>query len=318
MTFCAGCGSPNLDTDATCRVCGRSLTSDPAPPSAASGASQIDQGSSSAAPASSQTSSATAVADLPDAMMGWPSRAGAPVEPDRTFAAPTVTRPTTGVATPSGFESVPSAHRDPQALPPDDLPAFMRPAARSVAAPPNESASLISEHDLPEWIRQIAADDARKLAEAQVQEAASVPASGSSMPSHFGRRALPGETLTSGPASSSWLSRKDAVAGAAESAWDVTGAAPPTRRTMFPDTVPSHSTAPSEAPPVATDVVVADTVAAPSRRRRRGSSDERVIATAQEARSAPSDGATRGNQRRAYLAAAIVLVLVLIVALSIL
>jgi len=194
----------------------------------------------------------------------------------------------------------------------------MRPAARAAtAAPTNESASLISEHDLPEWIRQIAADDARKLAEAQVQEASTVVATGSSMSSHFGRRALPGETLTIGSASASWLSRKDAVAGAAESAWDVTGATPPSRPVMFPDTVPAHPTTPSDASPVATDVVVAETVTAPSRRRRRGSSEE-TAAASPEARPTRTEDAARGNPGRVYLLAAIVVALLIAVALMIL
>jgi len=195
----------------------------------------------------------------------------------------------------------------------------MRPTAHpSTAAPSNESASLISEHDLPDWIRQIAADDARKLAEAQVQEAASVPAAGSSMPSHFGRRALPGETLTSGPASSSWLSRKNAVAGAAESAWDVTAAAPPSRPVTFPDAMPAQPTAPSDAPPVATGVVVAETVTAPSRRRRRGTSEERVVETPKETRPTRTENAARGNSRQVYLVAAIVVAVLIMVAMNIL
>jgi hypothetical protein len=43
-----------------------------------------------------------------------------------------------------------SEHRETDARPADELPAFMRPIARGgTATPPNESTSLISEHDLP-------------------------------------------------------------------------------------------------------------------------------------------------------------------------
>jgi len=159
----------------------------------------------------------------------------------------------------------------------------MRPAGRAVTAvAATESASLISEHDLVDWIRQIAADDTRKLAEAQVQTAAAAPAPGSSMPSHFGRRALPGEPLTSGPASSSWLSSKDAVAGEAESAWDVTGVAPPSRTVIVPDAVPAQPTASAEARPTRTD------------------------------------GVARGNPRQVYLVAAIIVAVLFMVAMTVL
>lgn len=319
MTFCAGCGSPNLDTDATCRVCARSLTGDPTPQPAASPAPPIDRVPTSAEPSPAPASTATAVADAPAAPAGWTGHTRAPSEPERSIASQSNTLPASAVATPSGFESLPAARHEPDMRPANEIPSFLRPTARpSTAAPSNESASLISEHDLPDWIRQIAADDARKLAEAQVQEAASVPAAGSSMPSHFGRRALPGETHTSGPAMSSWLSRKNAVAGAAESAWDVTGAAPPSRPVMFPDAMPARPTAPSDAPPVATDVVVAETVTAPSRRRRRGSTDETAVTVPREAIPTPSESTGRGNATRVYLLAAIVLVILVAAAMTIL
>lgn len=316
MPFCAGCGSPNLDSDATCRVCGRSLTGDPTPPPMSSAAQPADHISATAEHAPNPSPTATAVADAPAAPSCWPRQTGALAKPDRSAPTVSVTLPSTGVATPSGFESVPAPYHQPNARPADDLPSFLRPAARAATvAASNESTSLISEHDLPDWIRQIAADDARKLAEAQVQEATGVGAVGSSMPSHFGRRVLPGETLTSGPALSSWLSRKDAVAGAAESAWDVTGAPPPSRSVTVPHAMPAQAAIPSEAMPMVTDVVVAETVSAPSWRRRRGSAEEKSVGTLRKAHPTPPQGAARGNPTRVYLLAAIVVALLIAVAL---
>jgi hypothetical protein len=148
-----------------------------------------------------------------------------------------------------------------------------------------------------------------------------VVAAGSSMPSHLGRRALPGETLTSGPASSSWLSRKDAVAGAAESAWDVTGAPQPSRSKTLPDAEPPMPAAPADVAHVVADVVVAETVveaaAAPSRRRRRGLADGKTDESTKEARPS-SVGNSPGNARRVYLLAAIVVALLAAVAMMIL
>ena len=182
----------------------------------------------------------------------------------------------------------------------------------------NESTSLISEHDLPEWIRQIAAEDARKLAEAQVQESEAKVAASSSMPSHLGRRVLPGETLTGSPASSTWLNRKDAVAGAAGAAWDVTGATPPARSAGTPveTYVPTQVATPAAGPPEATDVVVAESVVAPSKRRRRGSTVEQAVSI--KAGAGKPLGGLSGDRRRQYLVAAIVLALLVALAMTVL
>ena len=197
----------------------------------------------------------------------------------------------------------------------------MRPAARAAtASAATESTSLISEHDLPEWIRQIAADDAKKLIEAQAHEEAAAVESGSSMPSHFGRRALPGETLTSGPASSSWLSRRDAVAGAAESAWDLTGAPPARPIAASADLAPPVATAaPVGTSRDAVDVVVTDAVVAPSKRRRlRAASVEKPVSLSTEPRGNPLQGLTRGDPKRLYLILAIAVLLLAVVAMSLL
>lgn len=268
MTFCAGCGSPNLDTDPTCRVCGRSLAEEP-------------------------TAQPT---NQPASMVAQPS----------------------GVATPSGFERASPAPPGPTTRADDAVPSFLRQQVRSVSPPSsNESTALITEHDLPEWIRQIAVEDARKLAAAKQEESAAAAALGSSMPSHFGRRALPGETLTSGPASSSWLNRKDAVAAAAGSAWDVTGAAPASRPARSPGEIAGNASSTAGKEASTADVMVGEVTPAPAKRSR-GTRRAAAVATRDEPRTSPLAGLTGGDRKRLYLIAALVVALVLLLAVTVL
>lgn len=318
MNFCAGCGSPNLDTDANCRVCGRSLSETPTPQPTATAARPTGTGVASPEPAAPLPSGGAE----PPPPAARPGLNAEPVDPGPPVSPQRATPPQTGAATLSGFEGVPSPTAEPAARANDSLPSFMRPQTRAATAPPaNESASLISEHDLPEWIRQIAADDAKRLAAAQEQEAAAAAALGSSMPSHLGRRPLPGETPTAGPASSSWLNRRDVVAGAAGAAWDVTGASAPSRPVVFPVEEAAHAqlSSPSSAVPAVEDVVVAEAIqAAPSKRRRRGPSVEKAAPTVGETRAKPRERVTGGDRTRLYLVAAIVVALVFALGMAVL
>lgn len=320
MNFCPGCGSANLDTDAACRVCGRSLREDAtAQPVATATQSGTDQ----------SLSTAEAGPAAPGGSTGWPAQAGAPVAQDRVVSSAMPSRPATGAATPSGFESAPPPT---QARSEGTLPSFMRSEARSTTSQAAvETASLISENDLPDWIKQIAADDARKAAAARVTEEGPGVA-GSSLPHHLGRRSLPGETLTGGPASSSWLNRRDAVAGAASSAWDAT--TPPAAR-------PVHGVIPAQPPMAQTMPLAAETadglslipgasetdavpvtVEKPSRHRRRGaeksaSTEARIVdSPAAETSAKPSRGLATGfagaDQKRLLLMAAVAVAVVVL------
>lgn len=325
MNFCPGCGSANLDTDAACRVCGRGLHEE-----------ATAQPAASAAPAGAFQPRAVAATDTgtQGGPSGWPAQTGAPAEQDRVITTAPSSRPTTGTATPLGFESAPTAN---PARSDGALPSFMRPAARGATAQPAvETTSLISENDLPDWIRQIAADDARKAAAALTTEEGPGGVAGSSLPNHLGRRSLPGETITGGPASSSWLNRRDAVAGAASSAWDATTPTPARPVGVVAPAQPAVSQAGSAATadglsllPGATETDAVPVAAdKPGKRRRRGArtsvAAETSTVDAPDTLGAakPSRGLASGSagsdQRRLLLMVAAAVAVVLLLAMMLL
>jgi hypothetical protein len=88
------------------------------------------------------------------------------------------------------------------------MPGFMS-SARSTGPAP-EPVQLISANDLPDWIKQIAAEDeAKARAEAEAAADAADPTA------TIVRRQLPGETHVGGP-STSWLSKTAAQAESSE------------------------------------------------------------------------------------------------------
>jgi hypothetical protein len=78
------------------------------------------------------------------------------------------------------------------------VPSFMLTGNRT-STPAPEPVQLISANDLPDWIKQIAAEDAAK-AEAESQSAQA------EAPATIVKKALPGETQVAG-SSTAWLSR---------------------------------------------------------------------------------------------------------------
>lgn len=317
MNFCADCGSPNLDTDAACRVCGRSLSSDPTPRPAVTTDFPSDQVAAAPEHAVPPPRLATAVAGSPAVPSAWSRRTEASAGLGAGASLPT-TRPRTGVASPSGFSSASAPHAQPSARPDGGLPSFMRPQVRpATPSSADESTSLISEHDLPDWIRQLAADDAKKLAESQVEEATTAGKAASSLPSHLGRRALPRETLTSGSASTSWLVRRDAVAGAAEAEWDVTGKPQPSRPVGVPADVAEPTPSPHHRMDTA-DIGATTSTPAPPLGRRRGRAGEKAVAAPREGRTHPLQRRSGGSSTRLYLIVAIVVALAFALAMTVL
>ena len=73
----------------------------------------------------------------------------------------------------------------------------------------SDTSTFISESDLPEWIRQLAAaDEAKKVEEMRkADEKASGERTADTDPRR--RKSLPGESASAGPAASPWLARRD-------------------------------------------------------------------------------------------------------------
>jgi hypothetical protein len=176
-----------------------------------------------------------------------------------------------------------------------------------------DTASFISENDLPDWIRQIAEADAAKKAEADRLAAQPAPAAEAAAPK---RVVLPGETAPSVPAVNPWLTRRDGPTAA--SSW---GAAEPA--------VPAQA----EPPPVepvalaaqAEEVDFGAAPAAPAPATRRGPklSLPSVSTPTLPKFTMPSlkrsgDGASSPQQTRTLLLAAVVVLLLIVVALSML
>ena len=177
LVVCELCGSRNGEHDTECRVCGQALT----------------------------------VAELaPVAVAVVPAEAVVNTEP----AAPHLQMSTFAQDVSTGTPPMFNASRpveessDPAGSADSYVPAFLNSERRSPSADP-ETAGLVSANDLPDWIRQIAEQDAAKAAEAAKLDTQT--ALGDHVAS-IQRKSLPGETVGSGPRTN-WLSK---AAGGAE------------------------------------------------------------------------------------------------------
>jgi hypothetical protein len=159
------------------------------------------------------------------------------------------------------------------------------------AADVSDTSTFISEDDLPEWIRQLAAADEAKKAEEMQRAAEASAAVGkpalSTDPRR--RRPLPGETPIAGPATSPWLARRertDVSETVAADSWGGPAAADGGHAAR--DVAPTPVTIPASTP----EVTVAEQQPAPT----------------------VSAATKQPNQMRLVLLAAVVLVVVALVA----
>ena len=243
MLYCEHCGAANDIVSRQCHRCGGALSSEDSVLSTASRVPTVD--ASGVAGTADRTPSTTATdigqsLDLPD----WLKRAAAQTPAGAEDATDWSTLP------PDGFQFAPSdthgaEHQAaPQPLPPvptADLPAAMpdwlknpppaAPVEQAAALTPEDTplttpdndaantATFIAETDLPDWIRQIAAADAAKQAEAErfAAEAARQAASETRK-----RIVLPGEEPAPMSVSNPWLNRRESADAA--QAWSATPA----------------------------------------------------------------------------------------------
>lgn len=169
--------------------------------------------------------------DLPD----WLKRAAAeqPYDPSQamhpaelSFASPTFEGQTPGTI-PADYPSNGTAHAEDRlplrAIPNGDLstslPAWLQqppdtsaatePRSAPTPAPPDlaDTTSFISENDLPEWIRQLAAaEEAKKAEESRL---AATTRTDEATSTSTGRRLLPGEIPPAEPVTQPWLARRE-------------------------------------------------------------------------------------------------------------
>jgi hypothetical protein len=229
VVYCEQCGAANDIMNRQCHRCGRALVpgaeSVPATTSSATSAAMSQEPVPSGSHLSLEIGQSL---ELPD----WLKRAAGQTPPSTSSTAPASDLP------PSGFHVAPSASAEPGAveapaesespprpLPPvptADLPSAMPDWLKAQSTPEPElqpsdatdTASFITENDLPEWIRQIAAADAVKQAEEERLAADVTKEVEVSAPR---RPILPGEAVPSAPAANPWLSRRDGES--AEQAW---------------------------------------------------------------------------------------------------
>ncbi|MGI8476784.1 MAG: hypothetical protein ACR2OO_10485 [Thermomicrobiales bacterium] len=92
---------------------------------------------------------------------------------------------------------------------PHPAPALIAPPSAAAA----DTSTFIAETDLPDWIRQLAAADAKKVEDerlaALAAEKAAAPPAPAAGDASSRRTPLPGEIETGGPGSSPWLVRRD-------------------------------------------------------------------------------------------------------------
>lgn len=139
-------------------------------------------------------------------------------------------------------------------------------SSANTGADVSDTSTFISENDLPEWIRQIAAaDEARKLEEIRLadEQTASSRAAGATDPRN--RKPLPGETTTTGPRTSPWLARRDRSDETDSVAADSWGrpAASVEKRDIQQDSVVGTVAAEPQPAPVVVDPVI-DAATAPA------------------------------------------------------
>jgi hypothetical protein len=245
---CHSCGAPTVLDGKFCSLCGLAITTHSSG-SHPSGPASVDQDTVVAVQSQPSAAAATAPLklgeglDLPD----WLKRAASeqPFDPNQQaaiaanpFGPPAgatsvLTRPAkapadaTTVASPvRTADGIEVSSRPPLSIPNDagalpamgnsDVPtaesAVTNPSAAgpTVTSDPSDTSSFISENDLPEWIRQLAAADEAKKAE-ELRLAAETARAELKTAAADGRRRrlLPGETEDAGPATSPWLARRD-------------------------------------------------------------------------------------------------------------
>ncbi len=129
-----------------------------------------------------------------------------------------------------------------------------RPAPTPAAAEIADTTSFISESDLPEWIRQLAAaEEAKKAEEARLAATATTDdAPGTS----GGRRILPGEIPSAEPVAQPWLARRERAATDAAMAETWSRLRPASQAAAAPSGGPEPA-----ATPAAAEVVIPEPVA---------------------------------------------------------
>jgi hypothetical protein len=167
-------------------------------------------------------------------------------------------------------------------------------AAKTQALDVADTSSFISEDDLPEWIRQLAAADEAKKAEElrRIADAAAADSQAGVNGDPRQRRPLPGETAAAGPATSPWLTRRERTDGAetvAAASWGAIAAQAPAN-----DGVSNES-----------DIVQAQAAISTT-------PPEPAIAPSDQA--APMPATPNANLLRLVLAAAVVLAVVALIA----
>lgn len=260
MVYCQQCGAANDIMSRQCHRCGCVLTSEAEAVSAAASNAAAPRAASGFAPPQPSLDIGQGL-ELPD----WLKRAAAETPPE-----PAADRPISSQMPPAGFHVAPStttglaepeeSNQPPRPLPPvpnaglpSAMPEWLRtqtgsaePDARPID--PTDTTSFISENDLPEWIRQIAAADAAKEEERKRLAAEAAQNEGAAK-----RPVLPGESAAPAvPATNPWLARRDVAS--AEQAWSAATAsvaAPAPASAPAPET----AAAPSEPAPLQTDSI---------------------------------------------------------------
>lgn len=177
MVICELCGSANNEMDESCRVCGQALTAQA--PVAAGSAWPPGPPEWPSPPPQSGPSAELQMSAVKQA----PQTGVPPMMSGRQELEPVMSEPVTS-----------------------SVPGFMN-SARATG-PAQEPVQLISANDLPDWIKQIAAEDEAK-AQNEAKALAEAAADPTDPSATIVRRQLPGETHVGGP-STTWLSKSAA------------------------------------------------------------------------------------------------------------
>jgi hypothetical protein len=227
LVICELCGSANIDSDVECRVCGHPL------PTTDANSDQV----SASAPVTNSVFAPPPPADIATIPSHLQMSAFAQ---DVSTGAP----PMFGSGSGTDVESLPAEA---------PAPSFMQ-NERRMPAPEPETTGLISASDLPQWIRQIAEQDAAK-AEAETQ--AHAAAVQHEHPASLHRRYMPGETVGAGP-TTNWLSKTASSAESSEH-WSSAEVASANWGVFEPPVPVSTSTYATPVPPTAFVPAVGET-----------------------------------------------------------
>ena len=306
---CQSCGSPTVVDASFCSLCG-STTVAAAMASAASvlpGSLKVDAAVAEERQATAARLNATLNLGEGLELPEWLKRAAAeqPFDPSRQtaisanpFGSPTGTTSTVAATSPlaagNGMPTGDATEPTEPQLPPagGDVVATAPVAAPGPVRDVADTSSFISEEDLPEWIRQLAAADAAKKAEGErlAAEAATEQGKVAGAVDLRRRQPMPGESTATGPATSPWLARRERAEAPKTVAADSWGATAPTATagTARGETRAEPITIPASSP----KPVVAEQTAAP----------------------AVAPAAKQPNQLRLVLVAAVVLMVVALIA----